>query len=238
MAIYSFDTLNSTNLHLKQNFNIYENFDIILADKQTDGYGRFKRNWIDLGSDNLFMSICLKSNGLNQNLISIAQFSALILAKTLEQYGLNPVIKWPNDILVNSSKIAGILAESVFEKNIFKGIVLGLGINLFADKTSLSTINRPVTALNLELNKKISKIDFIDLFMKNFKIFYSDFYDFGFSKFKDDYVSYMDCFGQILTVKNYSSVTIGVMSGITDKGLLILNVNGKLQEISAGDISF
>lgn len=238
MAIFSFDTLNSTNLHLKQNFNIYNNFDIILANRQTDGYGRFKRDWVDFGSDNIFMSICLKTDGFNENLISIAQFTALMLAKTFEQYGVVPEIKWPNDILINSSKIAGILAESVIEKNVFKGIVLGIGINLYADKNALLSVNQPVTSLNLEINKKIPKLDFINLFMERFKSSYSELVNMGFMSFKADYTAYLNCLGQNIKVKNGNSYISGMACGISDNGLLILKIGNYFQEISAGDISF
>ena len=119
MAIYNFNKLNSTNLHLKQNFNNYKKFDIILAEHQSNGYGRFKRQWLDLGGENIFMSMCLKLDGFNENIVGITQFTALILAKTFEIYGIQPTIKWPNDIHVNGRKISGILAESVIKNSKF-----------------------------------------------------------------------------------------------------------------------
>ena len=66
---------------------------------------------------------------------------------------MKPNIKWPNDILINGKKISGILAETVFSNNKLNGIIIGVGLNLNAKKNQFSIIDKPVTALNLEINK-------------------------------------------------------------------------------------
>ena len=84
--------MDSTNSYLKQNFDEYSNFDIILAHRQNAGYGRFKRNWVDLGMNNIFMSVCLKSGLFNENFTAIAQYTALILAKTFQYYSIKKLL--------------------------------------------------------------------------------------------------------------------------------------------------
>ena len=238
MAIYTFKSINSTNLHLKQNFNNYKNFDVISADHQTNGYGRFKREWIDLGNENIFMSICLKFDDFNENILCITQYTALILAKTFEHFDLKPEIKWPNDILINKKKISGILAESVINNSKIAGIVLGIGINLNSNDNNFKNVNQKVTSLKHETQKDINKNEFINLFMGNFKNHYNDLLKQGFKIFKNDYISYLTCLEKEITIKNRENEYTGITKGITDNGLIILNINGTLQEISAGDIQY
>lgn len=238
MAIYKFNKLNSTNLHLKQNFNNYKNFDIILAEHQSNGYGRFKRQWLDLGGENIFMSMCLKLDGFNENIVGITQFTALILAKTFEIYGIQPTIKWPNDIHVNGRKISGILAESVIKNSKFEGIVLGLGININSDEKLLDSVSQKVTSLSTEVSKKINKDEFIENLVQKFEADYEKLLDNGFSIFKNEYISYLNCIDKEISVKNYDKTFTGIARNVSDNGLLILETNGELKEISAGDIEY
>lgn len=238
MAIYKFNKLNSTNLHLKQNFNNYKKFDIILAEHQSNGYGRFKRQWLDLGGENIFMSICLKLDGFNENIVGITQFTALILAKTFEIYGIQPTIKWPNDIHVNGRKISGILAESVIKNSKFEGIVLGLGININSDEKLFDSVSQKVTSLCTEVSKKINKDEFIENLVQKFEADYEKLLDNGFSIFKNEYISYLNCIDKEISVKNYDKTFTGIAKNVSDNGLLILETNGELKEISAGDIEY
>lgn len=238
MAIFKFNELNSTNLHLKQNFEKYENFDVIIAEHQSNGYGRFKRQWLDLGGENIFMSICLKFDGFNENIVGLTQYTALILVKTFEKYGISPTIKWPNDIQVNKKKISGILAESVIKNSKFLGIVLGLGINVNSDNKNFSSVSQDVTSLNVEISKNIVKDNFVEKFLEEFKTSYDKLLKFGFKNLKEEYVSYLTCLDKEITVKNYNNSYTGIARGITDNGLLLLEINGVVQEISAGDIEY
>lgn len=238
MAIYKFNKLNSTNLHLKQNFNNYKNFDIILAEHQSNGYGRFKRQWLDLGGENIFMSMCLKLDGFNENIVGITQFTALILAKTFEIYGIQPTIKWPNDIHVNGRKISGILAESVIKNSKLEGIVLGLGININSDEKLFDSVSQKVTSLSSEVSKKINKDEFIENLVQKFEADYEKLLDNGFSIFKNEYISYLNCIDKEISVKNYDKTFTGIARNVSDNGLLILETNGELKEISAGDIEY
>lgn len=238
MAIFKFNELNSTNLHLKQNFEKYENFDVIIAEHQSNGYGRFKRQWLDLGGENIFMSICLKFDGFNENVVGLTQYTALMLAKTFEKYGISPTIKWPNDIHVNKKKISGILAESVIKNSKFLGIVLGLGININSDNKNFSSVSQDVTSLNVEISKNIDKDNFVEEFLEEFKTSYEQLLKFGFKNLKEEYMSYLTCLDKEVTVKNYNNFYSGIARGITDNGLLSLEINGEVQEISAGDIEY
>ena len=157
MEFINLEKVDSTNLYAKKHIETLDDRTVILTKEQTAGRGRLNRSWIDLGKNNVFMSIVLKPSETYQEVYSnITQYLSVVLCHALEDYGLKPQIKWPNDVLVNGKKIAGILSESVIQGTKFKGLVLGIGINLNAtDERVKSITDKEVTALNLELKKEV-----------------------------------------------------------------------------------
>lgn len=117
-----FDELPSTNDYLKKHHANYNHNSVIMALKQTKGRGRFERVWES--TSDLTFSILFKQS-YPQELIA-----PLAIMKALEHYGIDTVIKWPNDILFHEKKIAGILIEKVYEGNTTRCQVVGIGVNI------------------------------------------------------------------------------------------------------------
>ena len=139
MNIIYLDTIDSTNSYAKSKISVLSDKTVIAANHQTAGRGRFDRKWVDLGDDNIFLTIVLKPSTEFSNIFSnFTQYMSVVLCKILETYKLRPEIKWPNDVLIGNAKIAGILAESVIRNGKFYGIVLGIGVNLNSNINNLS----------------------------------------------------------------------------------------------------
>ena len=136
---------------------------IIITNDQKKGRGRFGNKWISL-KGNLFTTIFYKVNS-NYNLKKITQKNCLLIFKTLKTViKKNISIKYPNDILVNSKKICGILQEIIKYKNKYF-IIVGIGINIVGSPK----INKyQTTYLNKHLNRNVSKYK---IFFKIKKIF-------------------------------------------------------------------
>ncbi len=104
----------------------------IFADYQSAGRGRSERKWVTNPESSIAVSIILRLNQSEKERIQL--FSALAgvaLALTLRNtYEIPAMIKWPNDVLINNQKTAGILAEADWEDQNLKGIVIGVGINI------------------------------------------------------------------------------------------------------------
>ena len=191
MKIIHLDKIDSTNSYAKLNFDKFDDKTVVLADIQTAGRGRYDRKWVDLGCGNLFLSIVLKpSNDLRQVYACLPQYLAVVLSNILRDYGLSPSIKWPNDVLVNDAKIAGILCESVMRKNIFQGLVLGIGVNLNAQKENLAKItDKTATSLNIELGcEYVDKQVFTEKLLYAFFENYDKFLHNGFAYIKNEYI--------------------------------------------------
>ncbi len=161
--------LPSTNVFAKENLGNLPHLKVISTDIQPNGHGQFNRVWLssDKNGGNCYISIVLKPKNI-RNLDKLTQYTSLKVGETLIQYGLNPIYKYPNDVLIENKKIAGILAESVFIGDKLKGVVVGIGINLNLEKEDIQKIDIPVTSIFNETNKNINKIEFINCLLDNF----------------------------------------------------------------------
>ena len=122
--IRRFESLDSTNQYALTLSETLLDGTVILADYQTAGRGTVGRTWISNKAENLLFSLVLKqSESFNDPLLS--HKTALSIQRALSSYNLSVSIKWPNDILVDAQKIAGILIERNTDC-----AVVGIGLNV------------------------------------------------------------------------------------------------------------
>ncbi len=199
MNLFYFKTLDSTNLFAKKNIEKFNDKSVIYCDIQTNGRGRFDRKWLSNRKDNIFLSFILKpqeKNILKLPLTNLTQYLCVVLAKVIETYNVLTQIKWPNDVLINEHKISGILAECVWSGKDFRGLVLGVGVNLNYEKEDFVNIEQKATSLNLEIGQKINRDEFLKKLVDEFFKNYDDFLQIGFPLIRKEYVKrflYLNC---------------------------------------------
>ena len=230
--------VDSTNLYAKSNIENLADKSIVHAANQTAGRGRLQRTWVNLGEGNLFLTFVLKpSNSFNEVYSNLTQYLSVVLCKILEEYGLKPQIKWPNDVLINSKKIAGILSETVMQGSLFKGLVLGIGVNLNTSKKDLaSVIDKEATSLNLEISKPVDVNLFLDKLAEEFFADYDNFLQKGFELIKNDYISRTCFLDTEICVQVFNDKKCGIAKAINDKGELVMSNNQKEFVLTIGDI--
>lgn len=121
------DVLPSTQMWLRERVEAFSGDTSIFVNNQTAGRGRQGRHWLspDVG---LYASLLFKPAPSIQIAPSVSLFIAFLLVRILKSYGIVARVKWPNDVIVNNKKLAGIIAESgTFPVNWF---ILGIGVNL------------------------------------------------------------------------------------------------------------
>ena len=155
-----FTEIDSTSRYLIQ--NRHETGTIALAETQISGYGKRGAEW-DSGKGGLWFSFVINES-IKKPYIYIILISVAIL-DVLKKYNINTKIKWPNDILVNNKKIAGILIENdIYEKKLVAGI--GINVNnkiddsLSAQAGALRDFKGRETDLNGLFTEVVKKIDF------------------------------------------------------------------------------
>jgi BirA family biotin operon repressor/biotin-[acetyl-CoA-carboxylase] ligase len=126
--LFSFDKINSTQTYAHDLIAKGTATDrtIVLAAAQSSGRGRYRRTWVS-HHGNLYASFIYRSPERNPTL---SYAVAVAVAETLLHFNIKPAIKWPNDLLVDGKKIAGILIE--YARNF---IIIGIGLNVKTNPT-------------------------------------------------------------------------------------------------------
>jgi BirA family transcriptional regulator, biotin operon repressor / biotin---[acetyl-CoA-carboxylase] ligase len=131
-AIHYFTSIGSTNEEaLEWAKNGAHDLSLVVADEQTMGRGRMDRPWFTPPKTALAFSLILRPTDAEKPLLTrTVGLAALALADVLLTLNLDPQIKWPNDILLNGRKLAGILIEAVWFEEEVQSIVVGMGVNI------------------------------------------------------------------------------------------------------------
>lgn len=232
------EQLKSTNLYAKEHMDSLSDMTFIYCNQQSEGRGRLDRVWISQNPANLYLTIVLKPQSDNFPYINLTQYLCVIVCKVLKKYGVEPQIKWPNDILINGKKIAGILAQTSTSGGKIRGVALGLGINLNSSSEEVGCIDKPATSLNLEIGKVVDRDEFLNKLTCAFEADYKEFESKGFSFIEHDYLN-MACFiNKQITLNTTSESLVGVAKTLTKDGALLLcdNKTNKDIVITMGEI--
>lgn len=237
MELIFLEEVGSTNAYVKQHMSELSDGTIVYTSHQSDGRGRLSRKWIDTGENNIYMTFCLKPSCEFQEIYSnLTQYLSVVLCKTLEKYGVDSKIKWPNDVLVDGKKIAGILSETSMQGSSFKGIALGIGVNLNTPQTLLDSIDKPATSLAVILNKEIDREEFLKTLTDEFFLNYNKFLNTGFAMIRDFYLSHASFLNTDISVNVLGKIESGCAVDITQDGALVLEKDNIKNTLLIGDI--
>ncbi len=134
---------------------------VIMAHKQYAGRGQRGSEWLSNAQDNLTFSLLLYPKLKVTKQFLLSQVVALSLVNAIKEFTkMDAVIKWPNDILVNEKKVAGVLIENTSQGDYLSSSVVGIGINV----NQIDFQNLPkASSLALELGVEINKKDFLKI---------------------------------------------------------------------------
>lgn len=232
------DEIESTNSYLKEQSDIkYTNGTVVLAEYQLKGKGRMNREWQSQKGQNLTFSILINESKLLPNNLHIINLSAsLAVALTIEKHhGVKTTLKWPNDVLINSKKTAGILLESVYEGSKPKKLIIGIGINinqaLFSNK-----FNMPATSLRNEIGKNVSREYFLAECLNTVEEILNKTISDP-KNVVDEWRLHCDMLGKRIIVVENDDVKDGILEEVNDDGYLLLKIKGKTEIIHFGEVS-
>ncbi len=231
------DSTNSEALRLAKS-SVAENH-VIWAESQTGGRGRYGRIWnSELG--NLYMSILLQSDEFlheQSQLSFVASLSVYEAIKTMveeQNIALNMRLKWPNDILIDSAKVSGILLESIKYNN-SQYLVIGIGINV-NDAPVLQ--DRKTTSL-CEVNLGSSVIGVLDSVMNSFMTYYDLWRNEGFLKIRELWLERSYRPGEMITFSDGANVIEGSFIDIDANGSIRLKLSsGQIYTNNSGEVFF
>jgi BirA family biotin operon repressor/biotin-[acetyl-CoA-carboxylase] ligase len=214
--------------------------EIVIAEQQTDGRGRFGRRWVSPGNVNLYLSVILRPRLPPAHAPQITLMAAVALAETVASFiPLSPQIKWPNDILVDGKKLAGILAESSCEPGRLVFVILGIGVNLnFPVELMPETIRERATSIISLTRKPVSRELFARRLIQSLDRCYGELDTLGFSAIAPRWETYFSLRGKKVKIDMGDDVLVGRVIGINGEGILLLEDDyGSLQRVIAGDVT-
>ena len=244
--IYYEEKVDSTNTLARElSIKGVKNGSVVISDYQEKGRGRNGKIWTSPCGCNIYMSIILKPKFSPEVAQGMTILAAVSVADAIaEVVSLKPQIKWPNDILIGSKKVSGILTEMSTQNMIIEHIIVGIGINVNAEENDIEDgIKNIATSLLIESKKTdgftglLNRNKLITSILNKFDKYYEMFLSTGLSSVLQYYQKYFNMIGKEIEINIKDKRVKGQVVGIDSKGALLLKTGeNELEKVVSGEI--
>ncbi|MGE5850215.1 MAG: biotin--[acetyl-CoA-carboxylase] ligase [Candidatus Methylomirabilota bacterium] len=212
----------------------------IIADRQTAGRGRLGRPWASPAGVGLYTSILLRPNVRASQVSLLSLVAGLAVVEGIESVaGLAPLLKWPNDLLVDGKKVAGILAETATVESRVSYVGVGIGINVGHDAQDLpEELRASATSLCLTTGREISRGELAAEIYNRLDCWYREFSDGRYQSILARGRERSAILGSSVDVlvgdERWSGLAVDLDA---DGALLVQEASGALRRVLAGEVS-
>ncbi len=222
MKIIELGEIDSTNEYCKRRGK--ENL-IVAAVSQTSGKGTKGRSYVS-DEGGLYLSVMRHyDNFLSCNAFKIMVNACVAVCRTVQSFGLKPVIRWANDVLVNGKKICGTLIENTFSGSYISRSIVGMGINV--NNKLPYELKNIATSLSAELGKPVDIKAVRSELVKNLQKDYTI----------KDYKNFINWFGKEVTVKTERGELTAIAVDVDYDGGLLCVIAGSVNKINSAEVS-
>jgi BirA family transcriptional regulator, biotin operon repressor / biotin---[acetyl-CoA-carboxylase] ligase len=212
---------------------------VVLAEEQTAGRGRAGRSWHSERGAGIYVTFLLRPRLAPVQAPLLTMLAGLSAhAAIQEQTGLNPELKWPNDLLLNGKKIGGILTEMHAEPHLVRFVIVGIGMNVNQEKfpAELSSV---ATSLRTVSGRQHSRLELLVRLLREFDSDYNRFLREGGGFVTERFLSLSNfARGKRVRVDTGCETFIGMTTGLTSEGLLqVKREDGPVATVIAGDVT-
>jgi len=204
---------------------------LITADLQTKGRGQRSRTWFSPEKKGLYYSIILRPELPEDKISVITLMAGIVVYETIKkELGLQPDLKWPNDVLVSGKKVAGILTECSWNNSKLSYAVIGIGINVvFQHHDFPKSLVFPATALNLESSVNISTDKLAETLSENFEKWYSALKETSSKEIIEQWSQRTTIFGRNISIETSQGGFTGKALRLDTNGFIVV----KTQQIGS-----
>ena len=207
---------------------------VVVTDNQVKGRGRQFNTWLSIPGKSLTFSIILYPNALPNQINLYSLIAGLAITDCLIENNIQAQLKWPNDILINSKKVSGILCESKISGGVIKSMVIGIGLN----------VNENITDLPVELCNKATSLQIESGKQYQLEILFANILKHLEHRIKSretdthlsDWEKRCAHLNQKVTFHSGSKIVIGEFIGLTSKGEAKILIDGKENIFRSGEI--
>lgn len=209
----------------------------IMAHVQTDGRGRRGNTWLT-PTGNLTATLVSRPNITAQEASQRSFVAANALHHALANY-VSPdqlALKWPNDVLLNGGKVAGILLESSAHRGEIDFLSVGIGVNL-QTAPQVPDARFPPTSLK-SAGAEVAAADFLTVLAAAYATQEALIQSEGFARIRSDWLQNAARLGQVITARTMTDTISGIFDTIDENGNLVLITGAGAQVVPAADVYF
>lgn len=219
---------------------------LAIADEQTAGRGRFKRRWRAPAGSSLLTSLLFRPAFLPpvraQTLMMLCALAAIDAIKM--ETGIAAGLKWPNDLVYNGRKLAGLLSELRLSGETLEWVVVGMGMNVNLDFSAFEKpdpdsglpLARTASSLEMIVGRPVSRLSLLRAYLRAVERRYNALRA-GQSPYSE-WRAGLTTLGKKITVSGPKSMLRGLAEDVDEDGALLLRLaDGQLERILAGDVS-
>ena len=208
---------------------------VVIADCQTGGKGRSGRVWHSAPGTGIYLSMLIQPKLSPEQLPIVTLMAGLATAIAVNEFIPSPAqLKWPNDLLLNNKKIAGVLCE--YHATKVPAVIIGIGINV--NHTQFPTdIKDIATSIKLESGLEINRTTLIKQLVTQLDFQYSELKSNKVQSLIDNWTLHSDLFGKSISISKGGQSITGKAVRLDNLGrLVILNESGKEIVLDSGEV--
>ena len=208
---------------------------LVVADEQTAGRGRLQRRWLAPPGQALLFSLIFYPDLAPRDAFQLTMLSSVACVQAVQNLTcLRPVIKWPNDLLLDGKKLAGILSE-MGQAGERLSAVVGIGLNVNVDLTPWPDLAQRATSLREMLGRTVPRVPLLQEILRQIEMRY-DLLRAGQSPY-EEWLANLATLGREVRVTTPEGVFEGRASGVDRDGALELTLpDGTKRRILVGDV--
>jgi BirA family biotin operon repressor/biotin-[acetyl-CoA-carboxylase] ligase len=235
------DTVDSTNTWVLDEHRDIAPGTVLFAERQEAGRGRRGRRWHSPQSLNVYSTLAWSWTHPLERLGGLSSAIGVALVEILTGLGVRGLgVKWPNDVQAHGRKLAGILIESSIYKTEAVRLAIGVGLNVHmtdaASEHSAQAISQPWTAVNALVDQPVSRSCAAAAVARMLHDTLQRFERYGWDEFAPAWRAHDNLYGRIVRTSGATELE-GVARGVDAIGALLLDVDGVVHQVHAGEVS-
>lgn len=232
------DEVDSTNAEAARRAPYLDRPTWIMAHRQTAGRGRRGRRW-EMPAGNFAATLVMRPGGQPAWAALRSFLAANALYATLDMYvrDASLALKWPNDVLLNGGKVAGILLESTGAGKTVDWLAVGIGVNLAAKPETPGDPAFPPVCL-ADHGDPVDPEDFLTVLAGHYATEESILDRLGFDAIREDWLQRAARLGEVITARTSKEVITGLFDTVDEAGNLVLITGAGRRVIPAADVYF
>ena len=239
--VHVWETVDSTNAALSRlvNEGVHEGT-IVFADQQTAGRGRAGKPWFSPPGVNLHLSVLLHPPITLRDVRFFTFIGSLAIADAVEAFAVKAQVKWPNDVLVNDKKIAGVLTDIRLQGGRVESVIIGIGVNLNIDRLTMDRLYGEAapgaTSLQETLGRMVDRNAFAARLLECLEKRYFEFRAHGKRPLLQEWRQ-RSFLGRRVTIREADMHVEGVALDLDEEGGLIVNLDdGSTVSVREGEV--